>query len=241
MRVHLQLDGSPDEVSRHAREIETLGADGLFTFEGPHDVFFPLVAAAGTVDLDLMTNVAIAGPRSPLHLAHAAWDLQVYSRGRFRLGLGSQIKVHIERRYSARWDRPAARMAETVAAVKAIFAAWEGEQSLNFRGEFFTHTLMPPNFDPGPNPYGPPPVLVGALGPFMTRAAAEVADGVLVMPFHSKRHFATRTIPNIEAGLRRSGRDGTDFSIVAQAMVAIGSDEEQLARAVDGVGRLVAF
>ena len=108
-------------------------------------------------------------PRSPVHLAHAAYDLQSYSEGRFRLGLGSQIKVHIEKRYGSQWGRPAARMAETIAAIKAVFAAWEGKSPLNFRGEFFTHTLMPPNFSPGPNPYGPPPVLLGALGPVMTR------------------------------------------------------------------------
>ncbi|MQY28780.1 TIGR03617 family F420-dependent LLM class oxidoreductase [Nocardia aurantia] len=241
MRVHLQIDGSPDSVARHAREIAELGADGLFTFEGPHDAFFPLVVAAGTVNVDLMTNVAIAGPRSPLHLAHAAYDLQCYSAGRFRLGLGSQIKVHIERRYGARWDKPAARMAETVAAVKAILAAWEGKAPLNFRGEYFTHTLMPPNFDPGPNPYGPPPVLLGALGPIMTRTAAEVADGLLVMPFHSKRHFAERTIPAVEAGLRRAGRNAAEFAIIAQAMVAVGRDDGQLLRAIDAVGRLIAF
>ncbi|HTM86466.1 MAG TPA: LLM class flavin-dependent oxidoreductase, partial [Mycobacterium sp.] len=142
MQVHLQLAGDPTTVAGQARELAAAGADGLFTFEGPHDVFFPLVVAAGATDLDLMTNVAIAGPRSPVHLAHAAHDLQVYSRGRFRLGLGSQIKAHIEKRYGSQWGRPAARLAETVRAVKAIFAAWEGAATLQFRGEFFTHTLM---------------------------------------------------------------------------------------------------
>ena len=140
LKVHLQLEGSPRKVSNHARDLAALGADGVFTFEGQHDVFFPLLVAAGDTDLDLMTNVAIAGPRSPLHLAHAAYDLQIYSRGRFRLGLGSQVKVHIEKRYSGQWGRPAARMAETVAAIKAIFDAWEGNSRLDFRGEFFTHT-----------------------------------------------------------------------------------------------------
>ena len=182
MRVHLQVDGAPANVRASAREIAYAGADGMFSFEGQHDVFFPLVLAAEETDLQLMTNVAIAGPRSPLHLAHAAYDLQSYSRGRFRLGLGSQIRPHIEKRYGAQWGRPAARMAESVGAVKAILAAWEGLAPLDFRGDFFTHTLMPPNFNPGPNPYGAPPVLMGALGPVMTRKAAEVADGLLVMP-----------------------------------------------------------
>ena len=203
MKVHLQVDGSPTEAAASAADIAATGADGLFTFEGQHDVFFPLIIAAGATGLDLMTNVAIAPPRSPLHLAHAAYDLQLYSGGRFRLGLGSQVKAHIEKRYGSKWERPAARMAETVAAIKAIFAAWEGQGRMDFRGEFFTHTIMAPNFNPGPNPFGPPPVLLGALGPVMTRTAAEVADGLLVMPFNSARHFAERTIPAVGEGLRR--------------------------------------
>ncbi|MGV0048602.1 TIGR03617 family F420-dependent LLM class oxidoreductase [Mycobacterium colombiense] len=241
MKVHLQVSGSPAEAEASAADIAATGADGLFTFEGQHDVFFPLLIAAGTTGLDLMTNVAIAPPRSPLHLAHSAYDLQLYSAGRFRLGLGSQIKVHIEKRYGSSWDRPAPRMAEAIRAIKAIFAAWEGKARLDFRGEFYTHTIMAPNFNPGPNPFGPPPVLLGALGPMMTRTAAEVADGLLVMPFNSARHFAERTVPAIDAGLRRSGRTLSEFQIIAQAMVAVGRDEADLATAIDGVASLIAF
>ncbi len=241
MKVHLQVNGSPAEAAASAADIVATGADGLFTFEGQHDVFFPLLIAAGATGLDLMTNVAIAPPRSPLHLAHAAYDLQLYSGGRFRLGLGSQVKAHIEKRYGSRWERPTARMAETVAAIKAIFAAWEGKARLDFRGEFFTHTIMAPNFNPGPNPFGPPPVLLGALGPIMTRTAAQVADGLLVMPFNSARHFAERTLPAIGEGLRRSGRSFDEFSIIAQVMVAVGRDDADLAAAIDGVASLIAF
>ncbi|MBB5917333.1 putative F420-dependent oxidoreductase [Nocardia transvalensis] len=241
MKVHVQVTGTPEKVAADVRDLVATGADGLFTFEGPHDVFFPLVVAAGSCDRELMTNVAIAGPRSPLHLAHAAYDLQSYSGGRFRLGLGSQIRVHIEKRYGGRWDRPAARLAETVTAIKAIFAAWEGQRRLDFRGEYFTHTLMPPNFDPGPNPFGPPPVLMGALGPIMTRTAAEVADGLLVMPFNSARHLAERTVPAVAEGLRSSGRDVGDFPIVGQVMVATGRTAADRAAAIDGVATLIAF
>ncbi|BBY97500.1 TIGR03617 family F420-dependent LLM class oxidoreductase [Mycolicibacterium fallax] len=241
MKVHLQVDGAPEAVAGHARAIQACGADGLFTFEGQHDVFLPLVVAAGQGSLELMTNVAIAGPRSPLHLAHSAWDLQVYSGGRFRLGLGSQIRPHIEKRYGASWGRPAARMAETVRAIKAIFAAWEGHARLDFRGDYFTHTLMPPNFNPGPNPFGPPPVLMGALGPVMTRTAAEVADGLLVMPFNSDRHFAQRTVPAMAAGLQRSGRGLAEFSVIAQVMVAMGDTPDEQAAATAAVSGLIAF
>jgi probable F420-dependent oxidoreductase len=165
----------------------------------------------------------------------------VYSQGRFRLGLGSQIRVHIEKRYGSQWGKPANRMAEAVAAVKAIFAAWEGLAPLDFRGEYFTHTLMPPNFNPGPNPFRAPPVLMGALGPVMTRKAAEFADGLLVMPFNSTHHFAERTLPAVTEGLRKSGREDRDFQVVAQAMVAVGSTEAALATAIDRVASLIAF
>lgn len=241
MKVHLQVNGSPVRAAASAADIAATGADGLFTFEGQHDVFFPLLVAAGATGLDLMTNVAIAPPRSPLHLAHAAYDLQLVSEGRFRLGLGSQVRAHIEKRYGSKWERPAARMAETVAAIKSIFAAWEGQSRLNFRGEFFTHTIMAPNFSPGPNPFGPPPVLLGALGPVMTRTAAEVADGLLVMPFNSARHFEERTLPAVAEGLRRTGRAREDLQIIVAAMVAVGRDEADLAAAIDGVASLISF
>ncbi|NYE14921.1 LLM class flavin-dependent oxidoreductase [Actinomadura citrea] len=191
MKLDVQLDGRPDEAAQRARALIAAGVDGLFTFEGPHDVFLPLIVAAGSSDVpptDLMTNVAIAIPRSPMNLANMAYDLQLLSKGRFRLGLGSQIRPHIENRYGSTWSRPAARMRETVLAVKAILNSWQDGTPLDFRGEFTKHTLMPATFVPGPNPYGVPPVLLGALGPVMTRTAAEVADGLLVMPFHSHRH-----------------------------------------------------
>jgi probable F420-dependent oxidoreductase len=241
--LDLQLDARPDEAPTRARDLVAAGAAGLFTFEGQHDVFLPLAAAAadGTLDADLMTNVAIALPRSPLHLAHAAWDLQLLSRGRFRLGLGSQIRPHVENRYGATWSRPAARMRETVLAVKAILTAWQDRTRLDFRGEFTRHTLMAPTFDPGPNPYGPPPVLLGALGPVMTRTAAEVADGLLVMPFHSVRHFRERTLPAVEEGLLRAGRTQDDIVLLPQAILAMGETHAEQEAATAGVRRLLAF
>ncbi|AQA20445.1 putative F420-dependent oxidoreductase family protein [Rhodococcus sp. MTM3W5.2] len=237
----MQLDGRPEDAAARARELVALGADGLFTFEGAHDVFVPLVAASGVVEADLMTNVAIALPRSPMHLAHTANDLQTLSRGRFRLGLGSQIRPHIERRYGTEWSKPAAHMREMVLAIKAIFAAWEGGGPLKFQGEFTTHTLMPPTFNPGPNPYGPPEICLGALGPLMTRAAAEVADGLLVMPFNSARHFRERTLPAIEAGLALGGRSRSDLAIYPQVIVGTGRTPEELDAAARGVRRLLAF
>ncbi|WP_300644707.1 TIGR03617 family F420-dependent LLM class oxidoreductase [Nocardioides sp.] len=241
MLLDIQLDARPDAAAARAAELATTGVEGLFTFEGPHDVFFPLVAAATAgVDVDLMTNVAIATPRSPMHLAHAAYDLQLLSKGRFRLGLGSQIKPHVENRYGATWSRPAARMREAVLATKAILTAWQDGTRLDFRGEFTKHTLMPPTFVPGPNPHGVPPVLMGALGPLMTRTAAQVADGLLVMPFHSHTHIRQNTLPAVEEGLRER-ETPSELAIYPQAILAMGRTPEEQERADLGVRGLLAF
>lgn len=239
MLLDVQLDARPDAVAERARQLVGAGVDGLFTFEGPHDVFLPLAVASQAVETDLMTNVAIAMPRSPMHLANAAWDLQLMSRGRFRLGLGSQIKVHVEKRYGATWSPPAARMREIVLAVKAILTAWQDGTRLDFVGEHTRHTLMPPTFVPGPNPYGAPPVLLGALGPLMTRTAAEVADGLLVMPFHSHRHVRQRTLAAVAEGLAAAGR--REVAIYPQAITAMGRTPDEQAAADLGVRMLLAF
>lgn len=241
MKVDILLSAAPAEAAARATELAATGADGLFSFESGYDVFFPLVLAAGATQIDLMTNVAIAFPRSPLHLAYAANDLQVLTGGRFRLGLGSQVRAHIERRYGSTWSRPVARMRETVLAIKAIFACWQGEAPLDFRGEFTTHTLMTPAFTPARNPFGPPPVHVGALGPRMTEMAAEVADGILVMPFNSARHLEQVTVPAVARGLASAGREARDLEMVCEVIVATGRTEDEMAVATAGVRALLSF
>jgi probable F420-dependent oxidoreductase len=236
--IDLQLDAPPDRVAARAAELASTGIRGLFTFEGPHDVFLPLAQAAGA-DVELMTNVAIALPRSAVHLAHAAWDLQLLSQGRFRLGLGSQVRAHVVHRHGATWDRPAAQMRDKVAAVRAVLRAWQERTPLDFTGEYSRLTLMAPTFDPGPNPYGPPPVLLGALGPVMTRTAAEVADGLLIMPFNSARHLRERTLPAVERGLARRPADVGPFALYPQAIV--GLDAGDVETALLGVRRLLGF
>src|SRR5271155_1399452 len=136
------LTASVIGAAERAQELERTGVDGVFSFENAHDLFFPLVAAAPVCSLDLLTNVAIAFPRSPMHLAHAAYDLQQLSEGRFRLGLGSQVKAHVERRYGSTWGRPVAHMREWVEAIKAILVSWQEGSRLDFRGERTTHSLM---------------------------------------------------------------------------------------------------
>jgi probable F420-dependent oxidoreductase len=175
-----------------------------------------------------------------MHMANAAYDLQLLSKGRFRLGLGSQIKPHIEKRYGARWGKPVPQMRESVEATKAILQHWQDGTPLRYEGEYTRHTLMTPAFHPGPNPYGIPKVLVGALGPKMNEMAAEVADGVLVMPFNSERHMKERTLPAIDRGLATAGRTRADYEITAEVIVGCGRTDEELEQA-KGVRNLLAF
>jgi probable F420-dependent oxidoreductase len=241
MKIHTMLTGL-DDVGERARRLEELGVDGVFTFEGPQDVFLPLIlAAANTSTVDLMTNVAIAFPRNPIQLAHQANDLQCLSRGRFTLGLGTQVRAQIEKRYGVAFDRPVARMRELIGALRAIFAAWEGDGRLRFEGEFYRHTLMTPMFNPGPNPDGMPPIFLGALGPQMTRLAAETADGLLVMPFNTRRHFQERTLPMVDEGLARAGRSPADLDLVGEVIACCGRTEEELAVADEGARWLLSF
>ena len=223
MKIMTALFDPVGAVDR-ARALQEAGASGVFTFEGPHDVFTPLALATAVDGLDIMSNVAIALPRNPIQLAHQANDLQLLSEGRFILGLGTQVRAQIEKRYGAEFDRPVERMKEMVGALRAIFATWNDGERLDFRGEYHRHTLMTPTFVPGPNPYGPPPIYLGALGPRLTRATAEVADGLLVMPFGSKRFLHGTTLPAVRAGLAAAGRGENDFEVVPEIIVSVASD-----------------
>jgi probable F420-dependent oxidoreductase len=240
LKIDVQLSNSVSDAAARAPQLQKLGVDGVFSFENAHDVFFPLVAAAPVCTLDLMTNVAMAFPRSPLHMAYAAYDLHEMSHGRFRLGLGSQVRPHIEKRYGARWGSPVAHMRESVEATKAILRSWQGRERVQYRGEYTTHTLSTPAFTPPPNPFGIPKVLVGALGPKMNRMAAEVADGNLVMPFNSEQHMRERTWPAIEAGLAAAGRARADIEVIAEVIIGVGRNEEEL-QAARGIRNLLSF
>jgi len=225
-----------------ARRLEALGYDGAFSFDGPHDPFFPLVqAAAATEHLELFTGVAIAFARSPMLLAQIGHDLQLLSKGRFRLGLGSQVRAHIERRFSQPWSRPAARMREYVEALRAIWSCWNEGTRLDFRGDFYTHTLMPPLLAPAPCPFGAPPVWLAGVGPRMTEVAGAVADGFLVHPFHTPAFLDGVTKPALERGLASAGRTRRDLSVSLQVLVASGRDADEIERARGAVRAQIAF
>ncbi|WP_194166597.1 TIGR03617 family F420-dependent LLM class oxidoreductase [Mycolicibacterium sp. P9-22] len=214
----------PVGAIERTQALRDAGASGVFTFEGPHDVFTPLTLASTVGGLDLMTNVAIAFPRNPIHLAHQAIDHQILTQGRFTLGLGTQIRTQIEKRFGADFDRPVVRMTELVAALRAIFDSWSTGERLDFRGEYYRHTLMTPTFTPRDNPYGPPPIYVGALGPRLTKATAQHADGLLVMPFGNKKFLHEVTMSAVDEGLAAGGRTRADLAIVPEIIVSVGED-----------------
>src|SRR5579875_3030503 len=223
----MKIDGgigfSPSGIADAAREVEALGYDGAWAAETGHDPFLPLaIAAEATERIELGTAIAVAFARNPMNLAMVANDLQLISKGRFILGLGSQIKPHITKRFSMEWSRPAARMREMLLAIRAIWDCWENGTKLDFRGEFYTHTLMTPFFNPGPNRHGAPKVFLAAVGEGMTKVAAEVADGMLVHGFTTERYLRQVTIPAIEAGLHSSGRTRADFQLSYPAFVVTG-------------------
>ena len=225
--IDVLLSSDLESAGSYATDLNDAGVDGLFTYEGKSDVFFPLVRAGEVTDCMLYTNVAIAIPRSPMHLAYQAWDLQRLSKGRFALGLGSQIRPHIENRYGSVWESPLGQMEEIILATKAIFSSWQDQTPLNFSGKWTRHTLSSPMLTPEPLPFGPPPVWLAALGPKMTTLAGSVADGLLVHPFTSQTHLESHTLPNLHAGLAKRSGSADNFVTAIGAIVGIhdGSDE----------------
>jgi probable F420-dependent oxidoreductase len=225
-----------------AREAEAAGYDGIWTAETSHDPFFPLlVAAQNTSRAELGTGIAVAFARNPMNLAQIAWDLQAYSGGRFILGLGSQIKPHITKRFSMPWSHPAPRMREMILAIRHIWACWNEGAKLEFRGDFYTHTLMTPFFNPGPNPSGNAKIFLAGVGELMTEVAGEVCDGFLCHAFTTERYLREKTIPALERGLAASGRTLGDLEISLPAFVVTGSNDDETAASMRGTREQIAF
>jgi probable F420-dependent oxidoreductase len=243
MKIDVDLDtGTLMSISTSARALEDAGYDGLWSTEAAHDPFLPLVAAAQSSDrAELGTSIAVAFARTPMTVAYAAHDLQAYSGGRFLLGLGSQVKPHIERRFSMAWSHPAPRMREFICALHAIWDCWDTGTPLNFRGDFYQHTLMTPFFSPQASPWPRPKVILAAVGETMTRTAGEVADGIFLHGFTTERYIREVTIPALEAGLSRAGKSRQDFQVAHVALIATGRTEEQAAEARRAVREQIAF
>ena len=229
-------------LGKAAREQEDIGYDGLWSAETSHDPFFPLLLAAEhTERVELGTGIAVAFARNPMTLAQIAYDLQAFSGGRFILGLGSQIRPHITKRFSMEWSRPAARMREMILAIRAIWECWNNGTKLEFRGDFYTHTLMTPFFNPGPNPHGDAKIFLAGVGDRMTEVAGEVADGFLCHGFTTEEYLKNVTIPALERGFAKGGRTREQFEISGPAFVVTGTSEQEMKQAADGVRQQIAF
>jgi probable F420-dependent oxidoreductase len=223
-------------------ELEGIGYDGAFSFETKHDPFLPLALAAGrTSTLRLGTAIAIAFARTPMLLANLGWDLQDLSDGRFTLGLGSQIRPHVRNRFSMPWSAPAARMRELVLGIRAIWDAWDGIAPLDFRGEFYTHTLMTPAFDPGPHRHGRARIHLAGVGPRMVEVAGAVADGLITHPFGTRRSLEELVRPALARGIASTGRKASDVEVVVVCMIATGATGADLDASIAAVRGQLAF
>jgi probable F420-dependent oxidoreductase len=233
---------SVNEAAEGARRAEAAGYDGFWAPETQLDPFIACaVAAERTERIELSTAIAVAFGRNPMTVALQSNDLQLLSGGRFAVGLGSQIKPHITKRYSMEWSHPAPRMREFVLAMRAIWKSWETGEKLDFRGDFYTHTLMTPFFNPGPNPHGNPEVLLAAVGPLMTEVAGEVADGVLCHAFSTERYLREVTVPSLERGRKKVGKTLEGFEISGPSFVVARSDPAEQEAGIQFVRGQVAF
>ncbi len=242
----MKIDGGigfdPGGIADAAKRAEAAGYDGVWSAETGHDPFLPIaIGAAATETLEFGTGIAVAFARNPMNLAVLANDLQALSKGRFLLGLGSQIKPHITKRFSMPWSHPAPRMRELILAIRAIWDCWDGNSALNFRGEYYTHTLMTPFFDPGTNPYGHPKILLAAVGELMTEVAGEVGDGLLVHGFTTERYLREVSLPALERGAAKAGKTWADLTVSYPGFVVTGSTDAERAAADTAVRQQIAF
>jgi probable F420-dependent oxidoreductase len=244
--VNVLIDGMLggfDDVRTTAAAGEAAGYAGLWTGETMHDPFLQIVQAAEVTErVTLGTSIAIAFGRTPMTLATTGYDLARYSRGRFVLGLGSQVKPHIERRFSMPWSHPAARMHEFVRALRAIWACWQDGTKLDFHGEFYTHTLMTPFFSPPAHEWGPPPVFLAGVGKLMTEVAGEVCDGFFFHAFTTPSYLREVTLPALARGRAARGQGSMDgFTVAGPAFTCVGRTDEELAVAIRGAKQQIAF
>ena len=242
MKVDGGVGWDLEQVGAEARALEEIGYSGILSAETGHDPFLPLAFAAQTTSrVDLCTGIAVAFARTPMILANIGHDLNALSKGRFVLGLGSQIRPHITKRFSMPWSHPAARMREFILAMRAIWANWHDGEPLQFTGKFYTHTLMTPFFAPTNTEYGAPRVTLAAVGPLMTEVAGEVADGIIVHAFTTEKYLRETTLPALGRGFAKAGKKREDFEISYPCFVVTGRDEREMEQARTATRRQIAF
>jgi probable F420-dependent oxidoreductase len=242
MKIDAPIIADMHKVGAAAQRLEAQGYDGLRLAELNHDPFLPLaLAAEHTERIELVTSVAVAFARNPMSMAVLAHDLNAFANGRLVLGLGSQVKPHIERRFSMPWHKAAAQMREFIGAMNAIFDCWYDGKRLEFAGEYYRHDLMPATFTPDNTDAPRPRIILSATGPLMTKVAAEVADGMIMHPFSSEKYMREVTLPAIQTGLQKSGRSLQDYALDYAPMIATGTDDAQIAAATEVLRERIAF
>ncbi|MEM7019937.1 MAG: TIGR03617 family F420-dependent LLM class oxidoreductase [Pseudomonadota bacterium] len=242
MKVDGHLTGDWKAIPDHIKYLEDLGYDRAGVAEMAHDPFLPLmIAAEHSSKIELNTGIAVAFGRNPMNLANLGHDVNAYSEGRLTMGLGSQIRAHITKRFSMPWGSPAAQMRELVLAVRAIWANWYDKEPLQFKGEYYTHTLMTPAFSPQDTQFGKARITLAAVGPLMTEVAAEVADGLIIHPFSNEKYIREVTMPAIERGLAKSGRSREDLEISYSPFIMSGKDEATQQEMKDAIKGRISF
>jgi probable F420-dependent oxidoreductase len=230
------------EAARLAAHAESLGYDGIWTAEAGHDPYLgAAVAATATERITIGTNIAVAFPRSPLVHAQVAWDLQAASRGRFILGLGTQVKGHNERRYSTPWSAPGPRLREMVQLIRHIWDVWQHGTKPGFQGKYYQFSLMTPFFSPGPIEWPHIPIYIAGVNPYICRLVGELADGFHIHPFHSIKYIRDTIMPNVQAGLDKSGRKRSDVALATTAFVIAGKNRDEIERAKGAVRQQLSF
>jgi probable F420-dependent oxidoreductase len=242
MKVDSYFVLDPEAAGGAARTAADLGYDGFFTAETQHDPFLPLAFASQTApELELGTAIAVAFPRSPMVTAMTSWDLARMSGGKFMLGLGTQVKAHITRRFSTVWDSPGLRLREYVLALRAIWSAWQKSEPLEFDGEYYQFSLMTPFFDPGPIKHPEVPVYIAGVGPWLSRMAGEVCDGFHIHPFHTVSYLDLTVLPNVAAGAAAAGRSSADVEMVTTVFVMTGATDSEVEQSMGAVRQQMAF
>ena len=242
MKVDAHMTPDWHQIPDHVKKLEEQGYDGVGTAEMNHDPFMPLLLAAEhTRKIELHTGIAVAFARSPMILANLGHDLNAYSQGRFTMGLGSQIRPHITKRFNMQWGAPAAQMKELIMAMRAIWANWYSDEPLRFEGKYYSHTLMTPAFTPENKQEGAPKVTLAAVGPVMTEVAGEVADGLIIHPFSNEKYIREVTLPAVERGLKKAGRRREGFEISYSPFIISGQDEVTFEKEKAAAKNRIAF
>ena len=235
--------GPPENATAAAEEAADLGYDGFFTAETQHDPFFPIThAAVAAPNMDFGTAIAVAFPRSPTVMAMTAWDLARQTKGRFLLGLGTQVRGHIVRRFSSYWaGKPAPQLKEYIEAMRAVWNSWQNGVPLQYEGEFYNLSLMTPFFNPGPIRHPEVPVYIAGVGPFLSALAGEICEGFHVHPFHTVPYLDEVVLPNMGRAAAGAGRTLDDVEVVTTVFIMTGTNDEEIAMAKEPVRQQISF